>query len=1126
VTIGSLIRRSLTHYWRTGALVALGVAVASATLTGSLIVGASVRGSLRERALARLGNTTHALIGARKFRLALSADLAHDPALQGHITRWAPTLELSGVAENADTNAVAPRVKVLGVSAPFWGLFPGSEPPKLAGRKVAVNSSLARDLTLVHQSALLIYLERRGTSPAGTLFAQQKREKTVQSIRLEVESVLPDAGAGGFALSGSVETPRNIFVSYDWLANVIQQESKANLLAVEARTGDPGLGAALTGALNSTCIIADLGLKLATNAEQGYVSLQSTEVVLNENEVRAGLDAAAECGGLAALTSVYLADSVRVMEPGKPESAYAIVAAAEPLRPMTFREGGQSLGRDGIWLNTWLAEDLGARAGSKLELEYLIPTRDGVPRKNSLQLTVRGIVELQGAAGDPGLTPLIEGITEAKRLDEWSLPFPIRRERIRQRDEDYWTQHRTTPKAFVDLVTAESFWMAGPHGQAADWVTSLRVKPPEGEDLNAFAARLEPVLRRKLTPAVAGLAFRPLREEALRGSAGTTDFSQLFVGLSFFIVIAAAALAGVLMRLLAERRAAEMGLCLGCGFSQWKVLGMVVGEGAVLSVAGALLGVPFGFLYAWGLLAGLRSFWAGAVAGTPLGVYADGMSILLGALCGLLAGLASVAWGAWVLRRRRVLDLLAGWRAQATWTGRSQVVRVIVLLAGQLVLAAALVALSAGWHMVSPQVAFFGGGAVLLLAGLSACYLLLARAWAARGTPSLLRLAVRSAASQRRRSLLVIGLLAAATFVLVTVASQRRDITRLDVTNRRSGAGGFTLRAVSALPILYDFGTPAGRAQLGFEPADEEVFKDVEVVSFLVSPGDDISCLNLARPAQPRVLAVSPQMRARGGFGLVGVPRVIGWHRLVAPAPEPLATLPVFGDAASVRWTLHSGLKEVYDLPVGGRSVLVRFAGVLPASIFAGEILMAEENFRRLFPGADAPRYFLIATPAGREEAVAHALRKHLGGMGLEVRSTREILAAYLSVQNTYLSVFLALGGLGLLLGTVGLVAVLLRAAFERRAEFALMLATGFQPAAILRLMVLEHIGLLLAGLAVGALTALVAVSPALRAHESQVNWPTLLGTLAAILIFGVGCCALGARAATRGTLIEALRGE
>lgn len=62
-----LLKRSLVYYWRTNLAVVLGVATAVAVLAGALLVGDSVRVSLRELALQRLGQTDRVITSTGFF---------------------------------------------------------------------------------------------------------------------------------------------------------------------------------------------------------------------------------------------------------------------------------------------------------------------------------------------------------------------------------------------------------------------------------------------------------------------------------------------------------------------------------------------------------------------------------------------------------------------------------------------------------------------------------------------------------------------------------------------------------------------------------------------------------------------------------------------------------------------------------------------------------------------------------------------------------------------------------------------------------------------------------------------------------------------------------------------------
>ena len=62
MNLRQIATRSLRHYWSTNLAIALGVAAATAVLTGALIVGESMRSSLRELTLQRLGKIDEMLV--------------------------------------------------------------------------------------------------------------------------------------------------------------------------------------------------------------------------------------------------------------------------------------------------------------------------------------------------------------------------------------------------------------------------------------------------------------------------------------------------------------------------------------------------------------------------------------------------------------------------------------------------------------------------------------------------------------------------------------------------------------------------------------------------------------------------------------------------------------------------------------------------------------------------------------------------------------------------------------------------------------------------------------------------------------------------------------------------------
>src|SRR6185436_5237529 len=105
-------------------------------------------------------------------------------------------------------------------------------------------------------------------------------------------------------------------------------------------------------------------------------------------------------------------------------------------------------------------------------------------------------------------------------------------------------------------------------------------------------------------------------------------------------------------------------------------------------------------------------------------------------------------------------------------------------------------------------------------------------------------------------------------------------------------------------------------------------------------------------------------------------------------------------------------------------------------------------------------------TPPAGAAKLAGDLESALSDYGFDAASTAERLAAFNRVENTYLSTFQALGGLGLVLGTIGLAAVLLRNVLERRRELALLRAVGYNSRHFTVMIISENALLLFAGVA------------------------------------------------------------
>ena len=209
-----------------------------------------------------------------------------------------------------------------------------------------------------------------------------------------------------------------------------------------------------------------------------------------------------------------------------------------------------------------------------------------------------------------------------------------------------------------------------------------------------------------------------------------------------------------------------------------------------------------------------------------------------------------------------------------------------------------------------------------------------------------------------------------------------------------------------------------------------------------------------------------------------------------------------------------------------GQTFKVRIVGAVANSILQGSLVIDEAEFVKRFPGEAGCRMFLIDAPTNKVAEISAALSRALQDVGLELQPAAQKLAAFNAVQNTYLSTFQILGGLGLLLGSAGLGVVVLRNVLERRGELALLLAVGFRARSLRWLVLGEHGALLGLGLGAGVIAAVVAVLPAVFSPGAEIPYLSLALTLAAVLINGMIWTWLAARFALRGKLLDALRNE
>jgi ABC-type lipoprotein release transport system permease subunit len=1159
ISLRSLPLRSAAYHWRSNLPVLLGVAVGTAVLAGALVVGDSLRGSLRDRALRQLNGVESAYIGAR----LIQADIAEQ--LPGSVV---PSMILQGSirteSDTGDPKQVG-RISVIGLSQEGFDRFelPGVEVSPKVGQ-VVLSARVASELGVKPGDVVELGVERFSNVHRSSLLGRRGVEDVTATLRVLVAAVLGSHHrANDFGLSPNPSAPLNVYVPLEFIQTRLEKPGRANaLLAFSSTTED------LNRALAEKLTPEDWGLRVGVAPlRQQYVSVESEQLVLDPPSAIAVEQAAKLIDARAERTLVYLANAISLGTEPVPNDQvgdlkrlipYSTVAAldpkaAPPLGPF-LSPGVKELADDEIVLVDWPDSPLkGLKPGDPITLTYFKPEMEAGVEEASATFKFKGYVPFSGPADDPDLTPPFPGITDKLTIREWNSPFPLNRQRIRSGDanEQYWNRHKTTPKAYITRAKGEQLW-----GSRFGTVTSVRVAPVPGLTPAKTADALRVNLKETLDPTAAGLQFEPTRARLLDASKGGTDFAMLLLMFSWLLIATALLLVGLLFRLAMERRAKEIGVLLAAGYSPGRVRLILLSEGVAVAAIGALVGLALAVGYARLMILVLTELWPDGEVGQFLRLHVSPVSLVIGLVGSILVASATIWLSVRGLVKVPPPALLRGETAP-TEVGATRLRRPWVNFG--LVALAAVVGVAfllTGGSAANPDersMAFFSGGALLLVAGLLFARMVLLRKHGGTigttGTAGLVKLGSRNAGRNPTRSLLTATLIAFAVFLIVSVESFRRKPDE-DFLKPTGGSGGYRLVAETDVPLFQRLDVGAGRDDLldrlqevyqrqeardtGGPSRQERLARATDslaaakVVPFRLQGGDDASCLNLYQAGRPRVLGVPDELIDRGGFRFAQSEAQTDEEKknpwLLIQKSYPDGVVPVIAEQNSAMFMLKTPVGGTLTVPdENGTPVTVRVVATLQDSVFQSELLMSDVQFRKLYPRQEGFRVFLIDTPANREAEVAGLLETGLAANGFTATRTTDRVAAYQAVVGAYLTTFQLLGGFALLLAVLGLGVVVLRSVWERVCELALLRAVGYKTRALQTMILAETMLVLVIGLGVGVAAAVASVLPNL-ALGGSIPWLRLALPLGLVSAAGLVVAVLATAGVARAPLIPALR--
>ncbi len=1076
MSIWRIIFANLKHSRRQHFGTCLGLSIASMILVGSLTVGDSIHKTLWLKGKERIGLVSQLFLSEEGFFREDLADRIYQSKEFGIKPKVAPMVMTTGTIASPDGKIRASGISVLGIDKRF---FQFAERPDLAPDLTEAGFWASPDLFNELKPEIGNRLVLRIEEPS--LFSRDaplsgERDARFLSWNQSFLGQINLKSLGGFSLRSNMEPSRTIFVPLEML----QEKMFAKFDQNQETTGFANLilfastdfsANELQGLIQGCWTLADAGLDLKKLHAEDMWNLRSRRVFLSDlivdraREVDAGLQ-----GEL-----TYLVNAIR-----KPQNKNDDAPALIPYSMVTGVEPNVDglLGADWkdneIAVNQWAASDLNLSLGDSIALEYFVVDKKRELIEENRIFRVGKITPMPDKiplGKESDWTPRFPGLSDAVNCGEWDTGIPIKHD-IRPRDESYWDDYRGSPKAFISLASAQSMW-----GNRWGKFTGLRIKGSEN------AKTLGSRLMTKLTPANAGLRVVNLEKDLESSVTGPVNFGQLFLAFGFFVVLAGLSLSTMLFGFSLQQRNRQVGLLMSLGYSKMRIKLITWVEAGIICFAGSIMGVGWAWFFGQGVLWMLGGSWGGAVAKLNLHYAPDIKSVIVGTAASLLGGMIVLIWvcnrqingqPVELLRAGENFDLSNVTDRPVPYLVRSNLIEPVIWVG---VFALAFCSL---FYPLPSGPMFFGIGALVLTGGLTRFYRKLNRA-SGRRTHKNNKL-LRNLDKRSGRKAIVVGILSVGAFLVIGAGAFRQNQVKYS-RDLKSGTGGFSHILKTSLPIYDDL--------LGIEASNlfdlnPKILGETLIVAVRSQDGDDASCLNLYQSKMPPLYGL-PVSDMIDRFHFVEG----NWENLKKSTPPTV--IPAVVDQNTMTWSLKKRVGDrITYLDEEGEHFEVEIAAVTKGSFLQGGLFISEKDWIEKFSGRGGYNEFWIDT---KEEGIAKIehLAERLFNFGVTVQSTADRLTKLREVENTYLSIFQSLGGLGVLLGTVGLLVVVIKNLWERRREQAILGALGYSLNQLQKMCIRENRIIIFQGLCLGVFAGLLGIMPTARNNFLEISFLNVL---------------------------------
>lgn len=958
-----LIIQSISRYKSFYRLIAIAVIIAVAVITGSLVVGDSVRSTLVERVNERLGKTETVIFSRYGY---LDDDICELLDI-GTDCKSAP-VALSHTRGMLWSNGF---VSISGTLIPVtvWGV----DDLNIQKGHAKINQALFDELKSSQINDLVLRLPANGMVPSGSMFVT---DVYTTSLRLELDSIVSVEQGGNLNLKNEQTILLNIFVNRDELAETMGVSGKINLILSDQYISKNEFNSAWNYALSG----------LHVDIENQTINITSDRIFIQDKIVET-------IGNIDILDNRYFSYLANSIHNHKKNIPYSFITAVDYFN-------GKQLNSNEIILSDYAAKRLGARVNDEICVNYFISRQFKTLITDSIFLKVGKIVPLADLQADSSLRADFPGLSNVERCTDWNSDLPIDMSLITSEDEAYWAKYKHTPKALVPYSALSKRW-ENAYGSA----TALRIR-----DTNRL---------KNLLPEMFDIQILYPRESAVVAAKSGVDFSSLFLSLGFFIILSAALLMIVPLSEMLFRRRDEIKLLQAVGFPKKRILRLFWREATPTVIVSAIIGVIVGLIYTYVILFLLGNVWKGATHTEGFRVFPHVSTIAAGLIVGLILSLMLVYF---CIQKR-----VKGERLKV----KGKRFRRSLLTLNPLTLS------------------------------------------------TLIRASLRYS---RKQAILSFVSLASGVLIVFAVGLNRRSFA--DSSEIRTATGGFSLWCETRVPVYHNVQTEEGRAKLGLKdlfetPVGVGQGMPSKPLQLLKYSADDASCLNLNKVATPNVLGIDMDDLKNSDFKIsktiFGDSDSTVFEKFTTAEN---AVYPALVDETVLTWGL---MKKLGDTLIytgeNGEKIAIQLAGTLKNSIFQGHILLDKKLFSQVWSEISGSEIMLLRVPDKEIDDTKTLISQALNNYGVRIMTTGERMKLFYSVTDTYLTIFLTLGGLGLLLGMFSFIIVVRKNILAKRQDIMLYRSLGFDEKRIFNLLYKENIIIPLCAIAVGVLGSLPGVS-------------------------------------------------